>query len=809
METNTAGDGVVIASREGRENRLEWSAGKLLLLAAFLLPFFFIPIATFPLQGGKALLFSIFVLLSLCLWILARLKGGAVSFPHSPLFFLLFLIAAVSSAAALFSGVVSVSFFGQVGEIGTAVSILIAVLFALLLSMLFRTREQIFGGLLFFLAAFFLLALFHLSRLFLGPGFLSFGMLTDTAANTIGKWNDVGVFFGAAALLSLFTLEFLSLRRFFKVLLFIALILSLFFVTLVNFATLWFLLGVFALVFLVYLISFGRGNLKEGGDAEGVGAVRASVSRRLPLPSLIMLLVPVFFLLAGTIVGREVAETFRINAFEARPSWGATIEVAQKTLAERPFFGAGPNKFVNEWLRFKPDGINQTVFWNVDFNYGIGLIPTFLVTTGILGFLSWAAFFLLFLYAGFKAVLSDFSDAFSRYLITSTFLLALFFWLVSVFYVSSGTNFAFSFFFTGLFIAALAVEGRVLFRRISFMDNPRAGFVSVLALVILFIGAVSLGYTLVQKYAAAVHFERGVAAARIRGDLTEAERQFTRAASLHSLDLYYRFLSELNIIRMGNLLAQRADALSAEALRGEFESLIGGALSYAREATARDGTNYQNFMQLGRVYEAVVPLRITGAYESANTFYEKALTLNPRSPALFLAGARLAATQGDRLKAREQISKALAEKGNYTEAVFLLSQIEAQEGNITAAISSAEAATTLAPEDSVIFFQLGLLRYGARDFQGAARALKRAVDLNSVYANAKYFLGLSYYELRRREEAIQQFTDLKETNPNVAEVDLILGNLKAGRTPFAGATPPVDDRPERRPALPLSEGETP
>ena len=60
-------------------------------------------------------------------------------------------------------------------------------------------------------------------------------------------------------------------------------------------------------------------------------------------------------------------------------------------------------------------------------------------------------------------------------------------------------------------------------------------------------------------------------------------------------------------------------------------------------------------MSLGRVYEAVVPLKIPGAYESARASYEQALTLNPRSPALFLTLARLEAAQGDNAKAPMQI----------------------------------------------------------------------------------------------------------------------------------------------------------
>jgi len=128
-----------------------------------------------------------------------------------------------------------------------------------------------------------------------------------------------------------------------------------------------------------------------------------------------------------------------------------------------------------------------------------------------------------------------------------------------------------------------------------------------------------------------------------------------------------------------------------------------------------------------------------------------------------------------------------------------------QEGNIKGAIASVEAAAAIAPDDSSIFFQLGLLRFNDKDYAGAAGALERATTLNPTYANAKYFLGLSYEKLERKADAVKQFTDLATTNPDNKEISLILSNLKAGRNPFLDATPPVDNKPEKRATLPVKE----
>ena len=91
---------------------------------------------------------------------------------------------------------------------------------------------------------------------------------------------------------------------------------------------------------------------------------------------------------------------------------------------------------------------------------------------------------------------------------------------------------------------------------------------------------------------------------------------------------------------------------------------------------------------------------------------------------------------------------------------------------------------------------------GRKEYTGAVSALERAIELNSAYANAKYFLGLSYSKLGRRADAIKQFEGLKATNPDNKEIDLILTNLNAGRDPFANA---ADREPEKRKTPPVTE----
>ncbi len=787
-----------------REDLFSKIAFGILLFASLLVPVLFVPINSVPFQGSKMIVLVTATLVALVFWIVARLKDGRFVFPGWPLLLSAAVVVVVTALSGLFSGAIGTTFIGQSLDPGTVGSIAILFILLFLISVTFHSKDRIFYAYLLFFTLFFILALFHLSRFVFGAGFLSWGIFTDITSNVVGKWNDLAVFFGIGSVISFVTLELISLSRLFKTLAYVALAVALFFLAVIGFSQVWYVLALFSLMFLVYVISFDkRGN--AGISDDSAADKRRALFRRVPATSLAVLIVSLFFILGGGMVGTAISNKFGINQAEVRPSWAATFEVAKGTLAHHPFLGAGPNRFTSQWLLYKPDGVNSTVFWNTDFSYGVGFIPTFLVTTGLLGVLSWAAFLLLFLWTGFRAILYADGDKVSRYLIVSSFLVSLFLWIVNIFYVPSISIVILTFFFTGLYLASLFQANAVASKTIVFADNPRKGFVSVLVLILALIGAVVTGWAFVEVFAASVDFQSGVLVWNNEGNFDKAESYITKAVAVNDDAMYERALSQLGLIKLSSLLSQNASSSSQDVLRSNFQTLFSSALGHAQTAVALDGSDYQNWLALGQVYESVVPLKIQNAYESAASAYDKALTENPKGPAIFYTLARLEATQGNNSKAKQYVDEALQQKNNYTNAIYLLAQIQVNEGNLKDAITSVEAAATLAPNDSGTFFELGLLRYNNKDYAGAASALERAVAINPSYANAKYFLGLSYQKLGRVNDALAQFQDLKTTNPDNKEIDLIISNLTAGRDPFANATPPITNTPEKRKSPPVPE----
>ncbi len=765
----------------------------IILAIVFLAPIFFIPSTIVSFHFAKIFILYTGIIAAFCACTVARLRDGRLSMTRHYLYIALAAIPVTYALSSIFSPVRSTSLIGQGFEVGTLSFIIGVTLLAFFVSYFFTTKKSVLYAYLAFLLPVPLVALFQFVRLLVGQNTLTFNVFASQTATLLGGWNDLGIYFGVVALFSFITLELLDLDRWIRISFISLLAISLFFLSIINFSAVWYLLAGFALIFFVYNFSFNKAHAAQ--DAP----MRSTDSKRtIPIISLIVLLISVIFILIRGNIYSAGNDLFNVPFFnklvvsnvEVRPSWMTTFDVAKSALRSDPIFGVGPNRFATEWLEAKPSEINSTIFWATDFNYGIGLVPTFLTTTGILGTLAWVVFFLLFLYMGFKALFTKTEDSFLGYVSVSSFILATYLWIFAYIYVPSAPLLIFTFFFTGIFLASAIQMNLIRIRSFSFVRDPRTSFVSVLIFIVLLLGLLVSSYTFARRFIASMYFNRALVNANIEGNIEKAEANMIHAIQLSEQDQFYRSLSDLNLVRINILLAQQN--VSQEVLQNQFRSYLATSQNAAQTAVNLDSTNYQNWLQLGRTYEAIVPFKVEGAYEKAQESYTKARDLNPKSPAIPLLIARLDVAQNDITKAKAEINQALALKPDYTDAIFLLAQIQVNEGDLKSAITSVESAAYLNPNNSGIYFQLGLLRYENKDYAGAASAFEQAITLTPDYANAKYFLGLAYFELKRVPDAIAQFEAIKSANPENAEIDTIITNLKAGRAPVANTTGPLD-----------------
>src|SRR3989344_2809651 len=774
----------------------------ILLGVTFLAPIFFVPVAFISTQFGTSLLFAFGVIVSILLYIISGLASGQLDLPE-PAPYVVGFIGVVPFAyalAAIANGFSRMSFLGYTFDIATAGFIMLSFVYLFLVSLSFRSKSRIFYSYFAFVLSSIIFAIFLLVRIIFGAKVLSFGIFNDITSSMIGSWNNVGIFFGIGVILSLLTYEMVRGGRLLRALLSVALLLSLFFLALVNFTAVWIIVAICAFLFILYSIFSSQ-------IASGETKSMLKRLRHVPLYSSIVLVISILFALWGSTLGSYLSNKFNVVNVEVRPTLSVTLDIARNTLRSRPLFGSGPNTFVTQWLNFKPDDVVSTIFWNTDFKSGIGLIPTFAVTTGVVGILSWFLFFGFYIYLGFKSIFSSVPDFFVKYLVTSSFFVSLYLWIMSFIYIPSTPVFILTFFFTGVFLGSVYLAGLVPVIVYHFSKNPKTGFLSSLLILGFFIGSGALAYGLLKNSQSLWYFQKSSYALNTSNDVAKSEEYMAKAISAVPNDVYFRALSEIELVKLNAILSQDPKKVKPEDAQKQFSDTLSTAIKAGISAKDADLSNYLNWVALGRVYEAVsMPeLKVDGAYESAQFAYGEALRRNPKNPGIMILFARLAVTYKDLASARQYALQAISVKKNYVDAYFLLSQIEVAGNNIKGAIEATTAATVIDPTDPGLFFQLGLLKYNNSDFTGAVESLEKATTLTPNYANAKYFLGLSYERLGEREKAIAQFAELKTTNPDSVEVDTILTNLKAGKPIF---TDTKTTKPEKAKSLPVKESQS-
>jgi len=229
--------------------------------------------------------------------------------------------------------------------------------------------------------------------------------------------------------------------------------------------------------------------------------------------------------------------------------------------------------------------------------------------------------------------------------------------------------------------------------------------------------------------------------------------------------------------------------LTKEDAMTQLKAALSSSIQYAQSAADINTKEPANWMQLGRVYESVLPLGVGGSDTFAIANYKKASDLSPFDPSPLLASARVQVQMKQTKEARASLEAVLAIKPDLAQAIFMLSQIEVQAGDLKAAITRTEQTAMLVPNDVGVLFQLGLLYYQNGNFDYSRLALERVVALSPSYANARYFLGLIYDKAGLKDKAIEQFKNIEQTNPDNQEVKKILQNLSENKAALTGISP--------------------
>lgn len=748
----------------------------------FLLPLFFIPGTSFPIGASKVILVVLALVIAFGALLIDSFKREDLTLPKSSIILLSILLPVIYYISSIASATPELSLFGYIFEPGTTASLLIFSAILLVTATVFNSREKLFKGYSALFISLGILGIFALVKVISGGNILVFGNFAGNMGNPVGVWTDYALVFGLLSILSLFALGMLSLKGITKAVVSLVFALSIFLLAVINFSTAWIIVLALSATLLIYFATAEKrsGEVSTGKMKQGMAAAGILVAI-----SLIFVFNPTVSSTSGSL-SNGISNFFGVSNTYVRPTLSTTLSISKAALGENPILGSGPNTFSKSWLKYKPADVNNTPFWGVAFPFGLGFVPTQLASTGILGISAWAVFFALFAILGFRVFSRSPQDKFDRFLVLGSFLGSLFLWISFFVYMPSFTVLTLAFIFTGLLLASASVTGVIESKTIALSRNTITHFVSVLVIVALALGTLAFAIVAYQKSFSQIYFQKALVQANTSGSSIESvEGNIAKAINLSPADIFWASLSEIEIAKANAAL--NATSGTSEENAVAFQTALSQSILYAQNAISLNPT-YSNWIALSNVYSSLVPapFSVTGAYDSAKSALASAKELNPYSPEVSLLTARLELSNKNVSLARESVTQAIAQKADYADAHFFLSQLEINQGNLSQAIRSAETGALLSPGNPGVLLQLGILKYENRDYRGAMEAMNQALALVPDYANAKFYLGLSQDKLDMSKEAIATFEELIVTNPDNELLESILANLRANKDALAG-----------------------
>lgn len=718
-----------------------------------LLPIFFLPFSWVGILQSKMLLVSLCVLAVSVVYGYARYRESIMHFPRSVLALSVLSLPLVYMLSALVAGAAPSSFVSGMGEQDTVgVMVLFYALF-MLGALTFKSaqsaariflRATIAGSL-----ALMLVQVLHV----LVPG-ISLGVLSAAASSVFGSWHEVSVIAGLSILFTVALWNSEVLESFWKWLALALSMLSAVMLVVVNMVDVWMTFGGLMILFALYAWHSKRGAVTIATSVViGVAALSCA-----------------YF---GAAIYQNLPAKLQVLQVEVRPSWRGTFAIGKESIvgARTALLGSGPNTFTQQWSLYKPAGVNTTEYWNIDFNAGVGFIPTTFVTVGILGLLAWASLLGALLWSLWRFIRRGAGDSYEH---AALLFGALYLGAFHIVYVPTVVLSALTFLLFGVLASADGVRSWSL----GFSSETWKGRVrtALFALTILAIIVASLGAF--RATVSEILVNRSGAAYRKNSDAVQALSLLQAALLVYpNNDRAHRAAVELGLIRLGELVAAGDTTDQATAvLQVSLETTIQHGLA----AVSINSGDYQNWLALAGLYKNLAGAGVQGAFENAEAAFEKASADNPLSPLPLVQRAQLYIARDDLPQAIMLLDRAISLKSNFAAAYLLRSQVHAALGNREASVKDAAAVAQIAPEDSISWYNLGAILYDAGSYVEAAQSLEKAVALQNNYANALFLLGLSYEKLGRPEDALVMLERAARTNPGDAALAGIIENIRAG-----------------------------
>jgi len=600
----------------------------------------------------------------------------------------------------------------------------------------------------------------------------------STSFNTIGSMTNLGVFMATVLPLSLGLLLSIKQRGLFLLrgLLIAFAGFALVILLLLNFSNLWLITAIGMIVLSGFLLA---------------------KQYFLRSPNLAWLAIPIAILALSLIFLFFKPGIFDLKLpMELGLTQNGGINIIKKILPHNPMLGLGPEGFIYGYALYKPDTINQTIFWNVRFTSGPSEMLSLLPEIGILGFLAFIALLGIFLTRTIKHLISSEKNLNHLAEIKVGIFSAWLTLLISWFLCPQNIVLLFVFWLLLSFLTVINSNEEDIKTVNLKTSNKVAAFVSF-GFIIIMIAITGLLYLEGSKFVAEAKYQTGLNLIN-KGELDAGIDKIIKATVTNPYeDRFYRGLAQFFILQINQNLKNQT--LDPQDQANKVQVGISNAINSAVRSTVLNSKNVDNWIIRGFIYRNLITL-VSGSGDWAIKSYETALTLEPSNPFIYLEIGRTYVNEADLLinqaqkdeqaknqmndylnKAVEAYGKAIELKSNYAPANYEIALVYDQQGKTNEAISKMENSLQLVPQDTGVIFQLGVLYYKTSQFDKAKAALAKAVSLDPNFSNARYFLGLLLDTEGNKSAAIEQFEKIAELNPDNKLVQQILTNLKVGK----------------------------
>lgn len=699
----------------------------LLALIVILGPLFFIPSKSLSIGTSKGFFIILTVLIGFLVYSIYILKKGVITIPRHPLFYILMAIVGTSFLGALLAPSFGTAFFGYGYE--TTTWLFIAV-FSLLVFFSYRIISSyerlaiLYGGML---GAFSVLWLLHFIRYLVGGGFANLGILWNTTSTLIGAWSDLAIFAGFIVLFCAITLELAGLKKTLKIILGSILGLGLLMLLIMNISVVWSVLGFVSLFFVLYLFSFAF------WDPEHKVFKR---SKRVPWAVVAVFVVSLIGVFFGNFFNLLAGHHQNLIVHDIRPSFSMTTRTFEQSLGHNFLTGFGPSGFSDAWSLAKPPALSSVNNSSVDFVQGSGFIPTQIATNGILGAIVWILFTAVTVAVLIRKTRQGFENPVDRYFMI----------LVGMSIVYLGVMvwvYAPGIYLLSLFAILIGAFMGVVSRSradisVSFVNDPRTSFFGILLLTACAIGVLFAGYVELRKAESWGLYARGLTLANM-GDTQDAEQLTGEAALVAGHDIYHQAYANL-LLGDINHLAAAAGSMNRDVLAGQAEKLFGVALGHAQAAITENPASYKNWLFLGDVYQSMVSLGMSDAYQKAMDAYQQAKIRDPHDSTILLSFAQLEFANNNSAQGFKDIADSI---NLYpTEGAYVLrGRMQMSGQDWVGAIASWKAAINFDPNNPTYYVLLAVA-YDESGDSVSATALYNALrnefkDVDAVIAEVK------------------------------------------------------------------------